>query len=164
MQNKTIDKKSEVAPDKNSLHKLEKKHLQSAAEEIKPDYVTIPVPKIALNKGMIITEDHIDFKDVKPSMISPHIVTDPAQILGQQVRRILLKHRPIELEKTGPVILIKRNQDVSLIYRSGAILITTDGRALSDGGTGEKIKVMNLESRKIVTGQITDNGDIDVSL
>ena len=134
------------------------------AEVIAPDYVSMPVPKAALRKGTIITEDHLDFIELEPHKISAHFASDPMQIIGQQARRTLYKEQPIRLSDTGPVILIKRNQDVDLFFSKNGILLKTNGRALSDGGTGERVKVMNTTSKQIVFGKVTDSGAVDVSL
>lgn len=143
--------------------KIEKKE-EPIAEVITPDYVSMPVPKAALRKGTIITEDHLDFIEVEPHKVSAHFASDPMQIVGQQVRRTLYKEQPIRLADTGPIILIKRNQDVDLFFSKNGILLKTNGRALSDGGTGERIKVMNTTSKQIVFGKVTDSGAVDVSL
>ena len=143
--------------------RTEKKE-EFVAEVIAPDYISMPVPKAALRKGTIITEDHLDFIEVPPHKVSAHFASDPMQIVGQQARRTLYKEKPIRLADTGPVILIKRNQDVDLFFSKNGILLKTNGRALSDGGTGERIKVMNTTSKQIVFGKVTDSGAVDVSL
>ena len=42
------------------------------------------------------------------------------------------------------------------------LAIGAEGRALDRGGAGERIRVMNLGSRQIVTGAVADDGSIEV--
>jgi len=152
----------EKEPEKNPAKNPAKERVES--DIIAPDYISMPVPKAALRKGTIITQDHLDFIEMLPQKVSAQFASDPMQIVGQQARRTLYKEKPIRIADTGPVILIKRNQDVDLFFSKNGILIKTHGRALSDGGAGERIKVMNITSKQVVFGKITDSGAVDVSL
>ena len=60
-------------------------------------------------------------------------------------------------------LLVERNQTVSLVFRSAGLSILTEGRALTRGGVGDQIKVMNLASRMTVTGIIGTDGTVLVN-
>lgn len=49
-----------------------------------------------------------------------------------------------------------------LSYRLGALEIRAEGRALSRGGVGDEIRVMNLSSRTTVSGRIAEDGAVHV--
>ena len=100
-------------------------HIQS--EVIVPDYISVPVPKSALRKGTIITEDHLDFVELPPHKVSAQFASDPLQIVGQQARRTLYKEKPINIADTGPVIIVKRNQDVDLVFQKHGIILKLMG-------------------------------------
>lgn len=133
-------------------------------EEIKPDYIAIPVLKDSMRVGEIISEDDLMMHDVLLRTIKDTTIMNKEELIGKQIRRSFSKEKPITPDLIGSPILVKRNQNVDIIFQKGALLISTNGRALAQGGAGERIKVMNLESKKIVTGKITANGDIDVTL
>jgi flagella basal body P-ring formation protein FlgA len=59
--------------------------------------------------------------------------------------------------------LVERNQTVSLVFRSAGLSILTEGRALTRGGVGDQIKVMNLASRMTITGIIGTDGTVLVN-
>ena len=130
----------------------------------KPDYITVPVPIYPIQRGNIITEADLDWLDIPISKAKGDIVMDTAQILGQEAKRTLPQGKPIMLGDTGKMILVERNQEVSLIFRKGAMILTTTGRVLDKGSAGDHVRVMNLESRKIITGIVTQTGEVDVSL
>lgn len=94
----------------------------------------------------------------------PGAVSDPADAIGQEARRALYANRPIAPADLGPPALVDRNQAVALAYREGPVQIVTEGRALSRGGLGDVIRVMNLSSRTTVAGEITAQGMVIVGL
>jgi len=79
----------------------------------------------------------------------------PNQIIGQEARRILYPGRPIRISDVGPPAIISRNQIVTIFFENGSLLISVEGRALSRGGLGDKIRVMNLTSRTTITGVVS---------
>lgn len=90
----------------------------------------------------------------------PGALSDPAMAIGQEARVTLYAGRPIRAEDIGPPAIIERNQIVPLAYGSGGLSILTEGRAKARGGAGDVIRVMNLESRTTVTGQIQPDGTV----
>jgi flagella basal body P-ring formation protein FlgA len=84
------------------------------------------------------------------------------EVLGLEARVILYAGRPVLLDQVGPPALVDRNQVVELTFREGALTITAEGRSLGRGGVGDTVRVMNLASKKTVTGLIMDDGSIVV--
>lgn len=93
----------------------------------------------------------------------PGAVSDPGALVGMEARVALYANRPIRPGDVGFPATVERNQLISLIYRHGAVLITTEGRALDRGGPGDAIRVMNLESRNTVSAVIGADGAAHVS-
>lgn len=93
----------------------------------------------------------------------PGALTDPAAAIGLEARVTLYAGRPITAAAVGSAALVERNQTVALVYRSGGLSILTEGRALTRGGQGDVIKVMNLTSRTTVMGTIGPDGTVAVN-
>jgi flagella basal body P-ring formation protein FlgA len=93
----------------------------------------------------------------------PGALTDPAELIGLEAKVTIYAGRPILAKDIGAATVIERNQTVSLVYRSAGLSILTEGRALSRGGAGDVIKVMNLSSRMTVTGTIGADGTVYVT-
>lgn len=89
-------------------------------------------------------------------------LSDPAEALGLEARVTLYPGRAIRGSDIGPPAMVERNQLVTLIYRAGGLGITTEGRALARGGTGDVIRVMNLASRMTVAGRVAADGSVQV--
>ena len=89
-------------------------------------------------------------------------LSDPAQAIGLEARVAIYAGKPIRAGDLGPPTLVERNQLVTLVYLSGGLAISTEGRALTRGSEGDEVRVMNLASRNTVTGRIGPDGAVYV--
>ncbi|MCF6304718.1 MAG: flagellar basal body P-ring formation chaperone FlgA [Rhodobacteraceae bacterium] len=87
-----------------------------------------------------------------------------AAVVGLEARVNIYPGRPIMLPDLGRPAILERNQQVVMIYISGGLSITSEGRVLDRAGVGERVRVMNLASKSIVFGTVTANGQIEVGL
>jgi flagella basal body P-ring formation protein FlgA len=92
----------------------------------------------------------------------PGALDDPAQAIGMEARVAIYAGRAVRLADLGPPALVDRNQVVPLIYLSGGLAISTEGRALARGAEGEVIRIMNLGSRTTVSGTVGPDGAVYV--
>ncbi len=88
--------------------------------------------------------------------------SDPAEVIGMEARVNLYPGRPVRFSDVGPPAIVERNQIVVMVYRYGALSISTDGRALDRAGVGERVRVMNLDSRLTVSGTVRPDGSVEV--
>ena len=65
--------------------------------------------------------------------------------------RTYYQGQPIDEGNLRPRTLIKRNAVVQMEYAKGPMMISAEGRALDRGALGDRIRVMNLDSKRIVT-------------
>jgi flagella basal body P-ring formation protein FlgA len=108
--------------------------------------------------GSVIGPEDVTLVDA----VLPGVLTDVSLALGQEARVAIYAGRPVRASDLGPPTLVQRNQLVPLIYRSGGLAITTEGRALARGSVGEVIRAMNLGSRTTVSGRIGADGAVYV--
>ncbi len=87
-------------------------------------------------------------------------LTDPAEAVGQEARVTIYPGRPLRAADLGSPALVERNAIVSLLYRADGLVIATEGRALDRAAEGEPLRVMNLDSRSIVTGRVAADGTV----
>lgn len=107
----------------------------------------------------IVTEDAISF------VLANHkgAVANPSDVLGLEARVTIYPGRPIRPDDVGPPALIERNDIVTLIYANNGVSILTEGRSLSRAAVGERARVINLASRKSVSGIVRPDGSVLVS-
>jgi flagella basal body P-ring formation protein FlgA len=83
--------------------------------------------------------------------ITPGALRSPGDAVGMEARVNLYPGRPIMAGDLRPPAVIGRNDIVTLQYRTGAISIVTEGRALDRAAEGERLRILNLSSRVTVT-------------
>lgn len=90
-------------------------------------------------------------------------IASAADIIGKEARVNLYAGRVIRASEIGAPAILERNQLVIMVYNTGQLSISTEGRVLSRAGVGERVRVMNLTSRQTVTGRVMFNGTIEVN-
>ncbi len=126
------------------------------AQSVAADVVT---PTRTLRPGTLITAQDLTIRSGTQIGAFDRI-TDVA---GQEARIALYAGRPIPFEAIGPPAIVNRNQIVSLSFRTAGISITTEGRAMERGGVGDRIRIMNLQSRATLFGLVQADGTIKVT-
>jgi flagella basal body P-ring formation protein FlgA len=58
---------------------------------------------------------------------------------------------------------VRRGERVSLVARVGAVVAAVDAEALQDGGTGEVIRVRNLQNGKVLPARVIGAGQVEVT-
>ena len=56
--------------------------------------------------------------------------------------------------------VVRRGQSVTLVGRSGGFEVRAQGKALGDAGAGERVRVENLSSRRVVEGEVRSDGSV----
>ena len=100
---------------------------------------------------------------VTDARVVPGAVSVAEDIIGLEARVALYAGRPIRPEDVALPAIVERNQIVALIFESGVVRITTEGRALGRGGPGDVIEVMNVASRQTVMARVGIDGGLYVS-
>ncbi|SMX32239.1 flagellar basal body P-ring formation chaperone FlgA [Maliponia aquimaris] len=127
------------------------------------------LPTAALSESVVAT------RTIRPQEIisADAVRLDPTQVngayatldavVGQEARVAIYPGRVVLRGSVGEPALVDRNQAVELIYEVGGLTIRAEGRALARGAVGERIRVMNSDSRTVLFGTVASNGSIMVS-
>lgn len=81
-------------------------------------------------------------------------------LIGLEAVRTFYRGQPVNEEGLRKPTLVKRNMIVQMEFSKGAMTISAEGRALERGGLGERIRVMNLVSKRIVTATVSGEGNV----
>ncbi len=82
--------------------------------------------------------------------------------VGLETKKTLYPGRPVMVGDLGPITVVDRNQLVQLVFSLGALKITADGRALGRASLGQRVRVMNSDTRLVVTGVVTSPTTVEV--
>lgn len=93
---------------------------------------------------------------------TPGAIADPADAVGMEARTAIYAGWPVRAADLAPPAAVERNALVALSFRSGGLVIETEGRSLGRAGPGERVRVMNLDSRVTVTGTVVGPNRVEV--
>ena len=77
---------------------------------------------------------------------------------GRRPRLAILPGRVLTENLFIAVPLVKRGDSVLVVFESDRMRVTTQAKALATGFRGQRIQVMNPESGKVLSAEITDEG------
>jgi len=124
--------------------------------------VSLPVLARAVAKGEVINATDIGWQDMEASAGMDNVVHDADDVLGKEARNALragVPLRPIDL--LTPALIAKGNQ-VTLVYKTAGVQITTPARALTSGAAGDVVRAVNLVSSRTVEGVVLSDGTVRV--
>lgn len=113
------------------------------------------VAKRTLRVGTIISAGDVHVRGAEDQ-------SQATSMHGLELRRAVYAGHPVTRGHLGPPTLVQRNEIVAMNYRTGALGIRTEGRALNRGGQGEIVEVMNLSSRLTVRAVVTGPRQVEV--
>lgn len=93
--------------------------------------------------------------------------TDPAsrdRVVGMQARRQLRAGQALKTADLVKPDLVQRDQTVVLIYEASGLYLTIRGKALEGGTEGDVVSVLNLQSKRTVTGTVIGRGQVAISI
>jgi flagella basal body P-ring formation protein FlgA len=85
------------------------------------------------------------------------------EIVGRRTTRAVAAGAAWREGLVADSVLVERGDLVRLRLRSGALQVEALGRAREDGRPGEQIRVVNVDTRREVSGRVTPDGAVDVS-
>ena len=84
-------------------------------------------------------------------------------IIGMEAGRTFYRGQPLVENDLRKPTLVERNAIVHMEYNNGPMTISAEGRALDKGAIGDRIRVMNLASKRVVTATVTGNDSVRTS-
>jgi flagella basal body P-ring formation protein FlgA len=124
--------------------------------------VPVPVPTRRLMPGDIVSETDLSMIDLPASRIGAFTITDPAELVGMQVRSLLTEGRAVTVQAVMQPLVIGRGSLVSIRYSDGALELSAPGRALGDAHRGQEVRIVNLVSNTALVGIATAEGIVEV--
>jgi flagella basal body P-ring formation protein FlgA len=83
--------------------------------------------------------------------------------VGMQARRQLRAGQAIKTADLVKPELVQRDQSVTLTYEAPGIYLTMRGKALDNGAEGDVVTVMNLQSKRTLSGTVTGRGQVSIT-
>ena len=69
---------------------------------------------------------------------------------------------PIRVADIVKPDFVSRDQSVTVIYQVPGIYLTTRGKAIESGAEGDTVSVLNLQTKRTLTGVVTGRGQVTI--
>lgn len=113
-----------------------------------------------LRPGVVLDTRHVALVAGQPG---PGDLTELRDVIGLETQVAVYRGHAIRVGDLGPPTLIQRNELVRISFKLGGLTLETEGRALDDGAMGQRVRVMNLDSRRTIYGHVAGPGLVETS-
>ena len=87
-----------------------------------------------------------------------------AAVVGQQVKYSLGLGTVIQKNHLRPLNIVKRGESIVLVASAGTMEVRMQGTAMSDASLGDRVRVKNLSSERVVEGVVDGPGVVRVTM
>ncbi len=127
-------------------------------------YKEVAVLKKSVARNEPLSMEHIEFEKTNVNRLSSGYFTHMEELKGKILTQNLPSGTILTQHLVKSPMAVKRGQLVTLIARNDVIEVRAEGKALSRGAVGERIRVKNLKTDRIIEGVIVNNHLINVNL
>ncbi len=117
-------------------------------------WLDLVVAQRTLEREEVLTADMLAIKTFDVSQINHGLEFDPASLLGMKIRRRINAGQPVARHLLQNAYLVSNGSQVTIRISQDGFQASTRGNALADGQLGERIKVQNLSSGKVIEGVV----------
>lgn len=123
----------------------------------------MPVLTRAFRTGDIATDEDVIFVRVPQSSVQRGGLTSAVDIVGFSAKRQLRAGIALRAGDFEKPTIVRKGDAVTMVFRMPGIELTARGKAMSNGGMGDTVPVVNVQSHKQVEAVITGAGSVTVS-
>ncbi|WP_017942005.1 MULTISPECIES: flagellar basal body P-ring formation chaperone FlgA [unclassified Thioalkalivibrio] len=127
-------------------------------------YTQVLVASRTLPRQHTLTSGDLRFQRIETSRHAGSYHEDKSALIGQQTRRSIRPGQIIGTQHVTQREIVSRGQRVTILAENGSIAIRMQGEALENGTLGDRIRVKNTSSGRVVEGEIQPSGHIRVAL
>jgi len=131
----------------------------TATVEVFSDVV---VTKKPLGRFKPITEDDIEVQKMDLADLPSDVIIDPEAVLGKRTRRAIGAQTVLRQNLVEFPPLVKRGDVVVIIAETDGLKVTALGEVKKKGRIGERIPVMNFDSKKVLYARVVDGNTVKV--
>jgi len=123
----------------------------------------VVVTKRPIGRYKMITEDDICLQKRDMSNLSSDIIISFEDVLGKRAKRAINTKTVLRANLIEFPSLVKRGDIVSIIAESNGLRITALGEVKEKGRKGQRVRVVNLDSKKGIYARVLDSNTVAVS-
>jgi flagella basal body P-ring formation protein FlgA len=115
-----------------------------------------------LGKHQPIEADDIVVKKMNLARVPANVIVRADQVLGLRARHNIAANCVLRSDQIESPPVVLRGDVVQMVAESVVLKVAAKGMAKESGAKGERIRVMNLRSKKIIYAQVLDEQTVQV--
>jgi flagella basal body P-ring formation protein FlgA len=123
---------------------------------------SVVVSRRALVRGQELGADDLMLSEVDVSAVHKAYFTRIEDVVGLRSKRSVTSGKLLHAGLLQKAKSVKRGSQVEIIAVGGGLDVRMMGKAMADGSRGDRIKVKNLNSGRIITGTVAGAGVVHV--
>jgi flagella basal body P-ring formation protein FlgA len=125
-------------------------------------FAEVLVTRKPLGRYKPITEDDIEMQEMNLADLPSNVITDPEAVFGKRTKRAIGAKTVLRTNLVEFPPLVKRGDVVVIIAESDGLKITALGQVKKKGALGDRIPVVNFDSKKVLYAQVLDSNTVKV--
>ncbi len=118
--------------------------------------------RAAFGKGHVLRQEDVYPTLMATDRIPKGALREEAAVIGQPLLRSVVSNAPLTDAMLSNASLIKRGRRVAISVETPTLVIRAAGEMRQDAVIGDYVKVLNLQSHKILIGQLMDENTVRV--
>lgn len=122
----------------------------------------VVVTRRAVVRGQTLRAADLALRETDVSRLHKAYFTQIDDVVGLRSKRAVQAGQTLHAGLLRREQLVRRGKSVSIVASISGLRVSMRGKALADGGRGDRIPVENLNSGRVVSGIVTGNGLVEV--
>lgn len=122
----------------------------------------VPMFNRLVTPGEVIATEDIRWKKHPSKRVTMRSIVSTKSLVGQTVRRAIAPGKLLSKNDIVMPIVVAKGSTVSITLHSGALTLKAKGRALTDGGAGDTIRVMTTNSKRTIEAIVISPDKVEV--
>jgi flagella basal body P-ring formation protein FlgA len=121
----------------------------------------IVVPAHDIKRGDVISDSDLAYANAAAPLVAD-IASSMNDLSGMEARRFLHAGEPLRRDDVRRPILVTKGTNVTMTFTQPGITLTETGKAMSEGGIGDTVTVLNPVSYRQVSAVVSGAGQVRV--
>ena len=120
----------------------------------------VVVPSRDIARGATIAAADLAYGTIPASNVFSGIATSMDELTGMETRRMLRAGEIVRVDDVRHPILVTKGSIVTMTFEAPGVVLTANGRAMSEGGAGDTVTIQNPVSFRQITATVTGAGAV----
>ena len=116
----------------------------------------------AFRKGHNLQKDDVFPKLMDVTRIPKGAIKNAEQMIGKPLTRSIVANAPLVDTMIADMPLVKRGRKVTLVIESPSFIITALGEIKENSAVGNRVRAVNLASKKVINGLLLNENTVKV--